>query len=111
LYRNDFGYFSDRRGNLSLLDFYADDYNGFGEPGIGDPAGLPLDVGLISNENGNFIKDPNYALGNPFQDERIENEGSQTKISFSYGGNYKNKIFIGGTLGITSLNYQSTKTF
>jgi long-subunit fatty acid transport protein len=111
LFRNDFGYFSNTPGNRSLLDYYADDYTNFGEPGIGDPAGLPLDVGLIFKENGNFFKDPNYALGKPFQDELIENEGSQTKLSFSYGGNYKNKLFVGGTLGVTSLNFQSTKTF
>jgi long-subunit fatty acid transport protein len=111
LYTNDFGYFSETRGNRSLLDYYADDYNSFGEPAMGDPAGLPLDVGVIFNENGNFVKDPDYALGNPFQDELIENEGSQTKISFSYGGNYKNKLFVGGSLGITSLSFQSTKTF
>lgn len=111
LYTNDFGYFSNTRGTSSLLDYYADDYNTFGEPAIGDPAGLPLDVGLISDQDGDFEKDADYALGNPFQDELIENQGTKSEISFSYGGNYKNKLFLGGTIGVSSLNFTSTKTF
>src|SRR5690554_2621809 len=112
LYTNNFGYFSNIRGQSSLLDYYVDDYNAFGEPAIGDPAGLLLDVGIIrQNDSGIFEKDPDYAVGNPFQDESVENEGSQTQITFAYGGNYKNKLFIGGAVGITSINYLSTKTY
>src|SRR5690606_41091876 len=99
-------------GTSSLLDFYADDYNDFGEPAIGDPSGLPLDVGLIfKDDNGNYIKDPDFALGNPFQVERIENEGSRTEIAFSYRGNYKNKLFVGANVSVSSLNFSYTKTY
>jgi len=112
LFTNDFGYYSTTNGPSSLLDFYVQDYNDFGEPVIGDPAGLPLDVGLIFEGNdGAFQIDSDYALGNPFQDELIENEGSQTQITFAYGGNFKNKLFLGGSLGITSVNLTSTKTY
>lgn len=112
LFNNTFGYFSNTPGSLSLLDFYAMDYNQYGEPAIGAPDGLPLDVGLIQqSDDGNFYIDSDYAIGNPFQDERIENEGSKTEVSFSYGGNYKNKLFVGASLGVTSLNYSSTKTY
>src|SRR5690606_10364420 len=112
LFTNNYGYFSNTRGSSSLLDFYANDYNDFGEPPIGDPAGLPLDVGLIfENDANEFQKDGDYALGNPFHDEFIENEGSLTQISLAYGGNYKHKLFLGGSVGITSVNYLSTKTF
>src|SRR5690606_19639203 len=70
LFTNDYGYFSNTRGSSSLLDFYVEDYNSFGEPPVGDPAGLPLDVGLIfDNDNNEFQKDEDYAVGNPFQDE------------------------------------------
>src|SRR5690606_17239022 len=87
-------------------------YNQYGEPAIGAPDGLPLDVGLIQqSDDGNFYIDSDYAIGNPFQDERIENEGSKTEVSFSYGGNYKNKLFVGASPGVTSLNYTSTKTY
>lgn len=112
LFNNTFGYFSNTRGSLSLLDFYVMNYMRNGEPAIGAPDGLPLDVGLIHiADNGDFFKDPDYAIGNPFQDERVENEGSKTEISFSYGGNYKNKLFVGATVGVSSLNYSSTKIY
>src|SRR5690606_41268434 len=74
-------------------------------------SGLPLDVGIIYDENNVFQKDFDYALGNPFQDEFIESEGSLTQISLAYGGNLKNKLFLGGSVGITSVNFLSTKTF
>lgn len=112
LYTNDLGYFSNNRGTSSLLDYYVDDYNELGEPAIGDPAGLPLDAKLIfKDDNGLFQKDLDYALSNPFQDEEIKNEGRRTDISFAYGGNYKNKLFLGGSIDVTSLNFLSTKTF
>src|SRR5690554_136236 len=112
LFTNDFGYFSNTAGNSSLLDYYVDDYNAFGEPALGDPAGLPLDVRLVyQNDNGDFQKDTDYALGSPFQDEFIENSGSKTQITFAYGGNFKNKLFLGGSLGVTSLSLTSTKTY
>src|SRR5690606_18171569 len=112
LFNNTFGYISNTRGSQSLLDFYAGDYNQYGEPAIGAPDGLPLDVGLIQQSgNGEFLVNSDYAIGNPFQDERVENEGSKTVISFSYGGNYKNKLFVGASLSVSSLNYNSTKTY
>src|SRR5690606_29837320 len=40
LFNNTFGYFSNTQGNSSLLDFYAMDYNQYGEPAIGTPDGL-----------------------------------------------------------------------
>ncbi|WP_236252660.1 OmpP1/FadL family transporter [Echinicola sp. 20G] len=118
-----YGYYSNLEGTSSLLDYYADDYNQFGEPAIGDPAGLPLDVGLVYNDGGTFYPSdytynpnddgsPNYNDPMfPFQDEYVETEGSMNQITFAYGSNYKNKLFIGGSLGITSITFSSTKTY
>ncbi|GGF19974.1 OmpP1/FadL family transporter [Echinicola rosea] len=122
-FNNTFGYYSTIGSPSSLLDYYADDYNMYGEPAIGDPAGLPLDVELVINEGGTFYPSdytynpnddgsPNYDNPiAPFQDELIENEGNLSQITFAYGGNYKNKLFIGGSVGITSINYTSRKVF
>lgn len=43
--------------------------------------------------------------------EKVENEGSMSEINFSYGGNYKNKLFLGASLGINSVSFRSTKTY
>src|SRR5690554_2698008 len=74
LYTSDIGYYSDLMGPSSLLDYYLEDYHNFGEPGLGDPVGLPLDVHLIWNDDGIFRADT-LALDNPFQDERLEKGG------------------------------------
>ena len=110
-YTNDFGYFSNTGANISLLDYYVDDYNDFGEPPVGSPLGLPLDVGVIYSDNGQFVVDSDYAVGNAFPDERIENEGNLSQVTFAYGGNFKNKLFLGGSLGVTSASFRSTKTY
>lgn len=110
LFTNDYGYFSNRMGSSSLLDYYLEDYYNLGEPGEGDPMGLPLDVFLIYKDRDEFLVDT-LVIGNPFQEERIETEGSLSQITFSYGGNFKNKLFVGGSLGITSVNLLSTKTY
>ena len=109
-YTNDFGYFSNTPGNSSLLDYYIDFYTNNGEPALGATDGLPLDVFLIQKDRDVYVRDT-LALDNPFQDELIENEGHQTQINFSYGGNYKNKLFVGASIGITSINFRSTKTY
>ncbi|WP_246581573.1 OmpP1/FadL family transporter [Echinicola shivajiensis] len=117
-FNNSYGYFSNIQGLNSLLDYYVDDYNEFGAPPVGDPAGLPLDVGIIGQNGNNFYRsdytyepddfvDPIY----PFQDEFIENEGSLSQITFAYGTNYKNKLFLGGSIGVTSFNFSSFKTY
>ncbi len=107
----DFGYTSNIRGNSSLLDFYVDDYTNFGEPPLGDPAGLPLDVEIIEIPSAGTFEKSDYATGNPFQSEFIENEGSRSQVNFSFGGNYANKLFVGAAVGVTSINFRSFKTY
>ncbi|MDN3668299.1 long-chain fatty acid transporter [Echinicola jeungdonensis] len=106
-----FGYTSSRSGNSSLLDYYVNDYTNFGEPPLGDPAGLPLDVEIIEINSDNTFEKSDYAIGNPFQSELIENEGSRSQVTFSFGGNYDNKLFVGAAVGITSINFRSFKTY
>lgn len=38
-------------------------------------------------------------------------KGSQATWNISYGGNYKDKLFIGGALGITSINYREDLSY
>ncbi len=105
-FNNQFGYFSEVQGNSSLLDFYVNQYNSFGEPPVGAPDGLPLDILLIQGSPGTgYNKDPDYALGNPFQDETVIKEGGISQTTFAYGANFNHKLYFGGSLGIQSINY------
>ena len=47
----------------------------------------------------------------PFQQEEIETKGATNQWSISYGGNYKDMVFFGGGIGITSLRYETRKLF
>jgi long-subunit fatty acid transport protein len=106
------GFFSDLPSDFSLLDFYANQYNQFGEPPIGAPDGLPLDIDLIFFEQGTgFQTDPDYVVGLPFSDETVITSGRTSQTSFSYGANFENKFFIGGMLGLSSVSFFQNKRF
>ncbi|NHE57647.1 OmpP1/FadL family transporter [Cyclobacterium plantarum] len=107
-YNNNFGYFSNQLDQGSILDYYVDLYNEQGVPNGTD--GLYFEAFLINPEDGGYNYVPNATLALE-KSEMIENEGSMSQIGFSYGGNYKNKLFIGASLGINSVNFRSTKTY
>lgn len=108
-YNNDFGYFSNQLDQGSILDFYVEDYNQNGIPGGTD--GLFFEAFLINPvDGGGYDYVPNATLSLE-KAETVENEGSMSEINFSYGGNYKNKVFIGASLGINSISFRSTKTY
>jgi hypothetical protein len=43
--------------------------------------------------------------------EQTETEGSANQWSFSYGANFKDKLFLGAGVGITTLKYKSSKLY
>jgi len=45
------------------------------------------------------------------QTENITTTGSMGEFDFSFGGNYGDKLFIGGTFGIVNLNYSGTDAY
>jgi len=50
-------------------------------------------------------------LGSPLQTETIAIKGAQSQISFSYGVNYDDILFLGAGVGLTAVNYTSYKTY
>jgi hypothetical protein len=45
------------------------------------------------------------------QQEYVENSGSQTQFDFGYGASYRDKIYIGGAIGIVSTRFNQTREF
>jgi hypothetical protein len=45
------------------------------------------------------------------QTEQVLNKGSMSQFDLGYGGNYRDKLYIGGGIGIVSLNRTRTSTF
>ncbi|MGY6545236.1 MAG: OmpP1/FadL family transporter, partial [Cyclobacteriaceae bacterium] len=111
-FNNQFGHFSTQNNQSSLLDFYISQYNAFGEPPLGATDGLVLDIELVQgNETDGFFRDPLYAIGQPLSDEIIITEGGISQTSISYGANFDNKLFIGGGIGLQSVNFFQNRIF
>lgn len=123
---NDFNrstrYQGDNNDN-SIIDYFID--QAFGEttdqffesqyPNFNTPTALAYDNYLIGPKSildppgpaDEYFTDATY----PFQQEEIIVKGATNQWSISYGGNFKDKFFFGGGIGITSLRYKSQKIF
>lgn len=120
-FNTEFGYFSDELGTSSIIDFYLQDSFGVPETqiegnGLTGLAYLTYQINPVTvDENGNVIANPNtydsFVLGLPFQDENVTQEGSANQITFSYGGNFNHKLFLGGSVGIRTFDFTSIKTY
>jgi len=65
--------------------------------------------------------DPNYASASPAlkiarqgaitQTETIQTKGSLSQFDLGYGGNYRDRVYVGGGVGIVSLNRTRNSTF
>jgi hypothetical protein len=62
---------------------------------------------LIGYDAANDVYAPNTAF-NPTQSSTVNREGGQSELSFSMGGNYSNKFYLGAGIGITNIRYNST---
>ncbi|RYU78412.1 OmpP1/FadL family transporter [Hymenobacter persicinus] len=45
------------------------------------------------------------------QNETVLSTGSQNQFDFAYGASYRNKLYVGASLGITTVRYNETRTF
>jgi hypothetical protein len=50
-------------------------------------------------------------LGFPTQTEQIRTTGFTDLVNIAYGGNYKDKFYLGAGLGITSANYSNSRVY
>src|SRR4051812_23194026 len=96
----------------SLLDTYVADAEGHKPKDLDDfSTGLAYDAYLIDP-----IKDstkythviPHYG---ELQTRTIQTKGAMGEIAVSFGGNYKDRLFIGATLGVVKLKYLEEYAF
>ncbi len=118
-FNSEYGFYSDQPGETSIIDFYLQDANGFSENqvasfGITGMAYNTYQINPRLDSDGNAIIGEYLPINGfiaPFQDENIIQEGSSSQITFAYGANFKYKLFIGGSIGIRSLNFNSRKIY
>ena len=118
-FNTEYGFFSDQPGETSIIDFYLQDANGYPENqvtgfGITGMAYNTYQINPKLDSDGNAISGEYVPINgyiSPFQDENITQEGSSSQITFAYGANFNYKIFVGGSLGIRTLNFNSRKIY
>jgi len=91
----------------SLLDSYVEEVNGTDPDLIFDSPGLASEayyVYLLDSFNGNQYYNalPNAGA---LQQKSLRSRGSLGEWDISFGGNYNDKLFIGATIGFTTLRY------
>ncbi len=85
------------------------DLDGMYEFLIWDAYIMDLDTNVIPNEFYSEITDTLFNDPSNFeinQRKIIQTEGSITEFSFSFGGNYAHKLYVGASIGITRLRYE-----
>ncbi|WP_256013048.1 OmpP1/FadL family transporter [Desertivirga xinjiangensis] len=104
----------------SITDFYADqanlsglnpsalidDYNDFGDNAVAAGAYENYLIGYDSQDG--YYPEPDLNSMQRLTDNR---KGSQNEFNFAVGANYSNKLYIGASLALTSLNYRSESIF
>jgi hypothetical protein len=110
-----------RNNQSSIIDSFIDNAWGntitqFDTYNFNTPTGLAYYSYLIGPKS---ITDPSepddeYFTDAPlesFQRETIETRGSSSQVNIAYGANYRDILFLGAGIGITSLKYSSEKRY
>jgi hypothetical protein len=97
--------------NSSLADVYKFEAQGL------DPANLPAfgtnlawNTYLIDTLNGSYISNMPSNI-NKTQIKNIERRGGMGETVVSMGGNYDNKLFLGGTLGFQKIRFEEESSY
>jgi long-subunit fatty acid transport protein len=110
--------YSGTNPNSSIADYFSDlasFYLAQGDPANNSNA-LPANS-LESMAYKNFLIEfdpdgyfPTTSLDNN-QRNLVYRTGSQSEVNFGAGANYSNKLYVGGSFAITSLNYNADRQF
>ncbi len=101
----------------SLMQSYANTLNETQAPPATVQDTYPFDIGLAYGTNLVFYDsatDRYYcdaAFGGVLQTKIIDTYGSMNELDFSIGANFNDKLFIGLTLGVPSINYYENSSY
>jgi hypothetical protein len=101
------------RSEGSIIQAVAEDLN----DGVSDPtrAGLAISIpGTLIPDGDFFTTDfdvPENAGAQIFRSGRVARTGNISELALGFGGNYKEKVLWGFTLGIPSINFTETKVY
>lgn len=96
----------------SLTDYFAEEATNTVPSQVADKfpfdAGLAGKTGLIWYYSGDSLNYHGATMGSGIQQQRnIVTRGRTNEYDISFGGNYKDKLYVGGTIGIPDLEYEN----
>jgi len=96
----------------SLADVFVHNANGVNSSSLDAfNEGLAYNTFLIDNPGGGTEYVTYLPAGAVMQRKSIQTSGGMGETAISFGGNYAGKLYIGGTLGIPSINYTENSTY
>jgi long-subunit fatty acid transport protein len=97
--------FREPRQSLDAIDSqYGDTYTSLDGLAYG---ALLTDIGTVNGQDAIVTPSP-LQRTTAQQEENVLTTGSQTQFDIGYGGSYRDKLYIGGALGIVGTRYNST---
>jgi len=77
-----------------------------------DPNNYLINSGVISpNQTGEFVDYASAIITIPYQQESISERGGQYQFNLSWGGNYDDKLYFGGGLGVQTLYFNRKRDY
>jgi hypothetical protein len=101
----------------SMMQSYANTLNSEQTPENSIQEDFPFDIGLaygtnlvyFDNARNKYVCDAEY--GGVLQNKTIDTYGSMNELDFSVGANFNEKLFVGMTFGIPSINYYENTVY
>ncbi len=63
------------------------------------------------NQQGAFDGYDSFVLGFPVQSEQITESGSHYQVNLAWGGNYDDRLYFGGGMGVQIMNYKQIRDY
>ncbi|MEA3496476.1 MAG: hypothetical protein U9R42_10615 [Bacteroidota bacterium] len=99
----------------SILDYFVESANGISKENLPFVTGLVYDSWLIDNPDNNnptaYVNAFTDSLPNFRQTKSEITRGSAYDMNFTFGGNYSNIVYLGGTVSFPSIHYHSISEF
>ena len=97
--------------NNSIIDAMLERANGLFPEELSGIAQVGFDHYLINPLPGAQDIYDSFVLGFPEQVEQITRTGFTDEVKVAYGTNYKDKLYLGASLGFTSTSYTNSRIF
>lgn len=111
-FQNKFNY-QRTTGGATIVESLAESANryGIGQTNFEIREGLAFETYLINYDNVAKEYYGTNRIGDVQQSEDVLSQGAQNQWDFAYGASYRDKLFLGASIGLSTLRYNQVSTF